>query len=80
MRQFEYVSADVEGTENLNVDYIIRSLAQYFPPVNSMSKQKCNVPWNEKTRSLTVRHYATRLIDLHEYLESFMGATLTVKC
>ena len=40
LRQFDSLSADVEGTETLNVDYIIRGLAQYFPPVNSLSKQK----------------------------------------
>ena len=31
--QFESLSADVEGTETLNIDYIIMGLAQYFPPV-----------------------------------------------
>ena len=33
----------------------------------------------EKPRSLTVRRYAARLIDLNEYLASFLGATLTDK-
>ena len=31
----------------------------------------------EKMRSMTVRCYAARLIDLHEYLASFPEATLT---
>ena len=31
----------------------------------------------KKPRSLTVRHYVVRLIDLDEYLASFMGATMT---
>ena len=34
LRQFDSLSADVESTETLNVDYIIMSLAQYSPPVN----------------------------------------------
>ena len=38
-----------------------------------------NAPWNEKTRSLTVRRYAARLIDLNEYLASFPGVILTDK-
>ena len=38
LHQFDSLSADVESMENLNVDYIIRGLAQYFPPVNSLSK------------------------------------------
>ena len=36
--QFDLLYADVEGTETLNVDYIIRGLAQYFTPVNQLSK------------------------------------------
>ena len=40
LRQFDLLSADVEITKTLNVDYIIRGLAQYFSPVNSLSKQK----------------------------------------
>ena len=38
LRQFDSLSADIEGTETLNTDYIIRGLAQYFPPVNFLSK------------------------------------------
>ena len=38
LRQFDSFSADVEGTENLNVDEIIKGLAQYFLPVNLLSK------------------------------------------
>ena len=34
------------------------------------------MPWNEKTRSLKVRCYAARLIDLNKYLTSFSGVTL----
>ena len=33
----------------------------------------------KKPRALTVRHYAARLIDINEYLESFPGATLNDK-
>ena len=40
LRQFDLLCADLERTENLNVDYIIRGLAQYFPSVNSLPKQK----------------------------------------
>ena len=29
--QFDLLSADLEGTQTLNVDYIIKGLAQYFP-------------------------------------------------
>ena len=35
--------------------------------------------WNEKPRSLTLRRYVARFIDLNEYLVSFPGATSTVK-
>ena len=35
--------------------------------------------WTKKPRSLKVRHYAAPLIDLHEYLTSFPGATMADK-
>ena len=75
LRQFDSLSADVESTQTLNVDDIIKGLEQYFPPVNSLSKQKramrCQM---KKTRNLTVRRYAAHLIDLNDYLASFPGA------
>ena len=40
LRQFDLLSADVEPTETLDTDCIIRGLAQYFYPVNLLSKQK----------------------------------------
>ena len=40
LRQFDSLSGGVEGTETLNVDYIIRGLSQYLFHVNFMSKQK----------------------------------------
>ena len=36
----------------------------------------CHAPWDEKSRALTVRRYAERLIDITEYLASFPGADL----
>ena len=47
--------------------------------MNSLSKKKRDVPWNEKPRSLKVRRYAARLIDLNKYVASFLGATLDDK-
>ena len=80
LRQFDSLSADVESAEILNVDYIIRGLAQYFPPVNSLSKQKRAMRRGmKKMRSLTVSRYAARLIDLNEYLASFPWVNLTDK-
>ena len=40
LRWFDLLSAYVESTETLDVDYIIRGLAQYFYHVNFLSKQK----------------------------------------
>ena len=78
LRQFDLLSDDVQSIETLDVDYIIRVLAQYFPPVNSLSEQKRAIlSWMKKRRSLTVRRYAERLIDLNEYLASFPGADFT---
>ena len=72
--QFDLLSADVEVTENLNVDYIIRGLSQYFPHVNSMSKQNRAMRLGmEKPRSQTVTCYAAHLINLNEYLVSLPG-------
>ena len=80
MCQFDLLSADVGGSETLNVDYIIKGLAQYFPPVNLLSKQKRSIRHEmKKTRSLNVRYYVARLIDLNYYLASFLEDTLTDK-
>ena len=38
LNRFDLLSTDVESAETLNVNYIIRSLSQYFPPLNSLSK------------------------------------------
>ena len=74
LHQFDFSSADVEITKTLDVDYIIRGLVYYFPPVNLISKTEAlKLPWNEKPCSLTVRRYAERLIDINEYLVSFLG-------
>ena len=40
LSQFDLLSNDVESTETLNVDYIIRVLTQYFYPVDDLPKQK----------------------------------------
>ena len=40
LRQFDLLYADIEMTQTLTVEDIIRGLAQYLPPVNSLSKQK----------------------------------------
>ena len=80
LHQFDSLSADVESTETLDVDYIIMGLAHYITPVDSLSKQKRAMRHGmKKVRSLTVRFHAARLMDLNEYLASFLGATFTDK-
>ena len=39
LHQFEPLSSDAESTKTLNVDDSIKVSAQYFPPVNFLSKQ-----------------------------------------
>ena len=39
LRQFDLFSDDIEGTETLNVDYIIKGLAHYFPSINLLLKK-----------------------------------------
>ena len=77
LRQFDLLSADVKNTETLNVDYYIKGLALYFLCELAL-KKKSAAKW-KKTRSLRVRRYAARLIDLNEYLASFPGAILADK-
>ena len=52
LHQFDLLSADLEGTETLKVDYIIRGLAQYSPPVNSLSKQNRAIFYGMKNRAV----------------------------
>ena len=79
LRQFDLLSTDVETTETLNVDYYIKGLALHFPPVNLLLKKRAMRCGMKKARSLKVRRYAARLIDLNKYLPSILGATLSDK-
>ena len=80
LSQFDLLSDDVEGTQTLDVDEIIKGLAHYFPPVNSISKQKHAMRRGmKKPRSLTIRKYVESLIGLNEYLAYFPGATFNDK-
>ena len=47
LRQFELFSSDVESTQTLNIEDIIKGLAWYFFPVNLLSKKKRLASWNE---------------------------------
>ena len=40
LRQFDFLSANIENTATLNVNYYIKGLAVYFLPVNLLSKHK----------------------------------------
>ena len=69
----------MEITETLNVDYIIKGLALYFTPINSLSNKKKRWAVECKPRGLKVRLYVAFLIGLNKYLDSFPGATLSDK-
>ena len=78
--QFDSFSDNMKGTETLNIDYFIRGLAQYFPPYKFAVKTEArNAPWNENPRSLSARRYAACLIDIIEFLASFLGEIFTDK-
>ena len=70
-----------KNTETLlYVDYLLKRLAWYFFPINSLSKQKRAMRRCTKNPcSLKLRGYAARLIDLNQYLASFPGATMADK-
>ena len=50
LRQFDLLSDDVESTETLNVDYIIRGLAQYNPIkiLRQDRSSQCAVEWKDR--------------------------------
>ena len=75
--QFDSLSVEMEITETLNVEYIIKGLALYFNQVNYLSKQERTVRCRIKIpHILKLRSYAARLIDLNKYSDFFPGATL----
>ena len=80
-RKFELLSNDAKNTETpLYVDYLLKVSAWYFPPINTLSKQKREMRRCMKNpRSLKVKRYSACLIDLNEYLVSFPGATMAEK-
>ena len=69
----------MNNTETLlYVDCLLKVLAWYLFPVNSVSKQKCAMHRCMKNpHILKVRRYAARLIDLNGCLASFPGATMS---
>ena len=78
LRQFDLLSTDIENTDTyLTVDYLLKGLLWYFFLwIRFQNKSvQCGAVW-KKTRSLKVRIYAARLIDLNEYLASFLGAAV----
>ena len=58
------------------MNYYIKGLASYFPPANSLFLSAMRRGM-KKSRSFKVRRYVARLIDLNEYFDSFLGATIS---
>ena len=80
LRQFDLMSADVEGKNPLTVETIILELCVYFFPVNLISKQKCAMRCvMRKPCVLKVRQYADHFFDINEYLALFPGGKPTEK-
>ena len=72
--QFDSLSVDMESTETLTVEYIIKGLTLYPPPVIFLSKQKLVMRRGIKNlRGLKLRSYVKFLIDLNEYFSFFVG-------
>ena len=70
----------MEGTSPLTVETIILGFDFYFPPVHFISKKNSVMRLRtRKPRGLKVRLFAARLIDINEYLNFFLGATLSGK-
>ena len=49
LRHFDSFSDDVERTETLTAENIIKGLALYSPPINLLFKKPRNAPRNEET-------------------------------
>ena len=49
LHQFDLLSADVESTQTLNIEDIIKYLAHYLPPVNLLLKKKRSMRRGMKT-------------------------------
>ena len=80
LRQFDTLSAEVEGATPVTLAYIILGLGTYGFPVNVMSKQKCTMRHGiRKTCALKVRFYAYCFVDLNEYLAVLLGAKISNK-
>ena len=80
LRHFYSLSSDMEITETLTLEYIIKGLALYAFPVNLISKQKRVMRRRmSKPRSLKVRSYVARFIDFNKYLGLFPGDTFSDK-
>ena len=79
LNEFDLLSSDMEMIKSLTVEYIIKGLSLYFPPVNLIIKKIAMHRGMNKPCILKVRRYTARLIDLNEYLDFLPGATLSDK-
>ena len=81
LRKVYLISVDMRNIETtLEVNFLLKGLAWYPPPVNLLSKKKRAMHHCMKNpRLLKVRRYTVHEIDLNEYLSSFPGATMADK-
>ena len=74
LHQFDSLYDDVEGTNPLTVENLIFELAEYFLPVNLLSKQKRAMRRGMRTpMRLKARSYVDFLIDVNKYLDFSLG-------
>ena len=65
--QFDLVSADAKNTETLlDVYYLLKGLAWYFPSKFTFKIKSCNAPLYEKAAQIKWKALCCALIDLNE--------------
>ena len=77
--RFDSFSDDVESTEPLTVEYIIKRLALYPSPEIFIFKKPAMRCGTMKPCGLKVRFYADCFIELNKFLALLTGATLSDK-
>ena len=74
LHQLDMLYAEVGSTTTDHLNLIILGLGTYVPPFDALSKQKREMRRKmRKPQELRVRLYNACLIDINEYLATFLG-------
>ena len=80
LREFDVLAGQVGSMTNGHIKLIKEGLIGYFPPINTLTKQKRAIRhtmW--KPRGILFKRFASRLVELNNYFPIFPGSRAAKK-